>query len=148
VAAASQIPHQDRRKPQSPRWASSALFISEAGVTVKIICLAITALKIIKTLSCHLDLAGQCPPPRCRKRHCISCSSLTLLNAPAVLFTSPSAVCSGAGTELLVYSINFYGKINCLRRQKTRADESETKAVTAEQIMTNCSLFYTNLRSP
>ena len=47
LAAASQIPHQAQGN-HNHHFHFSALFISEAGVTIKTICLAITVLKIIK----------------------------------------------------------------------------------------------------
>lgn len=47
LAAASQIPHQAKRN-HNHHFHFAALFISEAGVTIKTICLAITVLKIIK----------------------------------------------------------------------------------------------------
>lgn len=47
LAAASQIPHQAQGN-HNHHFRFSALFISEAGVTIKTICLAITVLKIIK----------------------------------------------------------------------------------------------------
>lgn len=47
LAATSQVPHQAQRN-HNHHFHFSALFISEAGVTIKTICLAITVLKIIK----------------------------------------------------------------------------------------------------
>lgn len=47
LAVASQIPHQALGN-HNHHFHFSALFISEAGVTIKTICLAITVLKIIK----------------------------------------------------------------------------------------------------
>lgn len=45
LAVASQIPHQANH---NHHFRFSALFISEAGVTIMTICLAISVLKIIK----------------------------------------------------------------------------------------------------
>lgn len=49
LAKASQIPHRDF---ENHNWwlYFSALFISESGATIKGICLAISMLKIIKTI--------------------------------------------------------------------------------------------------